>query len=65
MVKSPQRVYLEIMKFEAKKKSREVSEVLFEESGQWLENVDRTQLIMASGKPFRQKSEKNNFENSN
>ena len=26
-----------------------------EESGQWLENVDRTHLVLASGKPVLQK----------
>ena len=28
-----------------------------EESGQWLENVDRTHLVMASGKPELQKGQ--------
>ena len=27
-----------------------------EESGQWLENVDRTRLVLASGNPVLQKS---------
>ena len=27
-----------------------------EESGQWLENVDRTHLVLASGKPVLQKN---------
>ena len=27
-----------------------------EESGQWLENVDQTHLVLASGKPIQQKS---------
>ena len=27
-----------------------------EESGQWLENVDRTQLVLASGKLAQQKA---------
>ena len=29
----------------------------FEESGQWLENVDRTHMILASGKPVLLKDE--------
>ena len=29
-----------------------------EESGQWLENVDRTNLVLASGKPVLQKEGK-------
>ena len=28
-----------------------------EESGQWLENVDRTRLVLASGEPVQQKSQ--------
>ena len=27
-----------------------------EESGQWLENIDRTHLVLASGKPVLQKA---------
>ena len=28
-----------------------------EESGQWLENVDRTHLVLSSGKPVQQKKD--------